>query len=68
MEGVQSDVSQALRLMLMLNVPATFGLIALAGPIVELLVEYRQRQCDQHAPASPRRSWAMRPGWSATRR
>jgi putative peptidoglycan lipid II flippase len=26
----------------MLNVPATFGLIALAAPIVELLVQYRQ--------------------------
>jgi putative peptidoglycan lipid II flippase len=41
MAGVRNDVSQALRMMLMLNVPATFGLIALAGPIVELLVEYR---------------------------
>ena len=28
-------------MMLMLNVPATFGLMCLAGPIVELLVEYR---------------------------
>ena len=41
MEGVRNDVSQALRMMLMLNMPATFGLIVLAGPIVELLVEYR---------------------------
>ncbi|MEO5820339.1 MAG: murein biosynthesis integral membrane protein MurJ [Vicinamibacteraceae bacterium] len=41
MEGVRNDVSQALRMMLMLNVPASFGLIALAGPIVELLIEYR---------------------------
>jgi putative peptidoglycan lipid II flippase len=40
-DGVRSDVSQALRMMLMLNVPATFGLMALAGPIIELLVEYR---------------------------
>jgi putative peptidoglycan lipid II flippase len=40
--GVRNDVSQALRLMLMLNVPATLGLIALARPIVELLVEYRR--------------------------
>ena len=40
--GVRNDVSQALRMMLMLNVPATLGLIALAGPIVELLVEYRR--------------------------
>ena len=29
-------------MMLMLNVPATFGLIALAVPIIELLVEYRR--------------------------
>ena len=28
-------------MMLMLNVPATLGLIALAVPIVELIVEYR---------------------------
>jgi putative peptidoglycan lipid II flippase len=41
MEGVTSDVSQALRMMLMLNVPATFGLIVLARPIIELIVEYR---------------------------
>jgi putative peptidoglycan lipid II flippase len=39
-DGVRSDVSQALRMMLMLNVPASLGLMALAGPIVELLVEY----------------------------
>ena len=38
---MRNDVSQALRMMLMLNVPATFGLIVLAGPIIELLVEYR---------------------------
>jgi putative peptidoglycan lipid II flippase len=38
--GVRADVSQALRMMLVLNVPATLGLIALATPIVELLVEY----------------------------
>jgi len=41
MEGVTNDVSQALRMMLVLNVPATFGLIVLARPIIELLVEYR---------------------------
>lgn len=40
--GVRNDVSQALRMMLMLNVPATLGLIVLAGPIVALLVEYRK--------------------------
>jgi putative peptidoglycan lipid II flippase len=41
MQGVTNDVSQALRMMLMLNVPATLGLMVLARPIIELLVEYR---------------------------
>lgn len=39
--AIRDAVSQALRMMLVLNVPATFGLIALAVPIIELLVEYR---------------------------
>jgi putative peptidoglycan lipid II flippase len=38
--GVREAVSSALRLMLMLNVPATFGLIALAQPIIQMLVGY----------------------------
>jgi putative peptidoglycan lipid II flippase len=38
--GVRDALSQALRMMLMLNVPATFGLVALAEPIIQLLVEY----------------------------
>ena len=41
MQGVRNDVSQAVRMMLMLNVPASFGLMCLAGPIIELLIEYR---------------------------
>jgi putative peptidoglycan lipid II flippase len=41
-EGVRADVSQALRMMLMLNVPATLGLMALAAPIVQMLVEYQK--------------------------
>jgi putative peptidoglycan lipid II flippase len=41
MDGLRGQVSQSLRMMLMLNVPATFGLIALAVPIVELIVEYK---------------------------
>lgn len=36
---MRSTVSSALRLMLMLNVPATIGLIALANPIIALLLE-----------------------------
>src|SRR5262249_25573084 len=38
--GMRDAVSQALRMMLMLNVPATFGLVALARPIMEMLVQY----------------------------
>src|SRR6185295_571778 len=39
MRGVRETVSSAIRMMLMLNVPATIGLIALAQPIVALLLE-----------------------------
>jgi len=39
MPGMRQTVSTALRLMLMLNVPATIGLMALAHPIVALLLE-----------------------------
>jgi putative peptidoglycan lipid II flippase len=39
MAGMRSTVSSAVRLMLMLNVPATIGLIALANPIISLLLE-----------------------------
>jgi putative peptidoglycan lipid II flippase len=37
--GIRHTVSRGLTLMLMLNVPATFGLIVLATPIVQLLFE-----------------------------
>ena len=37
---MRNTISTGLRLMLMLNVPATIGLIVLARPIVELLLEY----------------------------
>jgi putative peptidoglycan lipid II flippase len=37
--GMRSVVSSGLRMMLMLNVPATVGLIALATPIVSLIFE-----------------------------
>ncbi len=37
--SMRRTISTALRMMLMLNVPATIGLIALAGPIVSLLLE-----------------------------
>lgn len=37
--GIRKTVSSALRMMLMLNVPATIGLILLARPIVALVLE-----------------------------
>jgi putative peptidoglycan lipid II flippase len=37
--GIRRTVAEGLRLMLMLNVPATLALIVLAHPIVELLLE-----------------------------
>jgi len=38
-KGMRETISRALRLMLMLNVPATIGLIALGHPIVQLIFE-----------------------------
>jgi putative peptidoglycan lipid II flippase len=38
-DAVRETVSDGLSLMLMLNVPATVGLMALAGPIVQLLLQ-----------------------------
>ena len=38
--GMRATISSGLRLMLMLNMPATVGLIVLAAPIIELLFEY----------------------------
>ena len=38
-DGIRQTVSSALRMMLMLGVPALVGLIVLAGPIVELVFE-----------------------------
>jgi putative peptidoglycan lipid II flippase len=38
--AMRSTISSSLRLMLMLNVPATVGLIVLARPIVELILEH----------------------------
>ena len=39
LDGMRDAVSRALRLMLVVNVPATVGLIALGAPIVELIFE-----------------------------
>ena len=38
--GIRRAVSSGLRMMLMLNVPATLGLLALATPIVQLIFEH----------------------------
>jgi putative peptidoglycan lipid II flippase len=40
--GVREDVSRGLRMMLMLNIPATMGLVVLATPIVALIFERGQ--------------------------
>jgi putative peptidoglycan lipid II flippase len=39
-QGIRRAVSSGLRMMLMLNVPATLGLVVLATPIVQLIFEH----------------------------
>ena len=48
--GVRATVSRGLRLMLMLNVPATVGLMVLAQPIVAMI--YQRRMFNQYDTAS----------------
>ncbi len=51
--AIRRAVSGALRMMLMLNVPATVGLMVLAEPIVALLLEHgRFNPADTHATAA----------------
>lgn len=51
--GMRRTVSSSLRMMLMLNVPATAGLVALATPIVALIFEHgRFSQSDTAATAA----------------
>jgi putative peptidoglycan lipid II flippase len=51
--GMRQTVSSSLRMMLMLNVPATAGLVALATPIVALIFEHgRFSQGDTAATAA----------------
>jgi putative peptidoglycan lipid II flippase len=45
--GMRRTLSSGLRMMLMLNVPATVGLMALAAPIVSLIFERGQFAIDQ---------------------
>jgi putative peptidoglycan lipid II flippase len=67
--GIRRTVSRGLALMLMLNVPATIGLIVLATPIVELLFERGQfLPADTAATAAAVRLYAVGlVGYSAVR-
>ena len=53
-DAMRRTISTGLRMMLMLNVPATIGLIVLAQPIVELLLEYATLHSST-TPPRPRR-------------
>jgi len=58
--ALRATVARGIRLMLMLNVPATFGLLALATPIVRLLFERGQfAPADTMATASAVRLYAI---------
>ena len=67
--GIRKTVSQGLAMMLMLNVPATLGLMVLARPIVELLFEHgRFTAADTEATAAALRLYAVGlVGYSAAR-
>ncbi len=68
-EGIRQTVSRGLGLMLMLNVPATVGLLVLATPIVQLLFEHgRFQPSDTIATASAVRFYSLGlVGYSAVR-
>src|SRR5439155_8051735 len=58
--GIRTTVSRGLAMMLMLNVPATIGLVVLARPIVEVLFEHgRFTAVDSAATASALRLYAV---------
>ena len=59
--AMRGTISRALRLVLVLNVPATFGLMALAGPIVALLFERGNFTPDDTA-ATASALWCYSPG------
>lgn len=67
--GIRHTVSRGLALMLMVNVPATLGLIVLATPIVRLLFEHGQfRATDTTATAAAVQLYAVGlVGYSAAR-
>jgi putative peptidoglycan lipid II flippase len=68
-KAIRETVSRGLTLMMVLNVPATFGLIALAAPIVRLLFERGQfLSSDTTATATALRCYAIGlVGYSAAR-
>jgi putative peptidoglycan lipid II flippase len=67
--GIRMTVSRGLAMMLMLNVPATVGLVVLARPIVELLFEHgRFTASDTEATTAALRLYAVGlVGYSAAR-
>jgi putative peptidoglycan lipid II flippase len=67
--GIRKTMSRGLAMMLMLNVPATVGLMVLATPIVELLFEHgRFTAADTAATAAALRLYAIGlVGYSAAR-
>jgi putative peptidoglycan lipid II flippase len=67
--GIRSAVSRGLAMMLVLNVPATVGLLVLARPIVEVLFEHgRFTATDTDATAAALRLYAVGlVGYSAAR-
>jgi putative peptidoglycan lipid II flippase len=67
--SIRSTVSRGLAMMLMLNIPATFGLLALSTPIVQLLFERgRFLPADTAATADAVRLYAVGlVGYSAAR-
>src|SRR5262249_26668753 len=52
LDGIRDTVSRGISLMLMLNVPATLGLITLAPPIVRLLFEHGRFEPADTAPTA----------------
>src|SRR5437867_5404119 len=68
-DGIRRTVSRGIAMMLMLNVPATFGLIVLSTPIVRLLFEHgRFQAADTAMTADALRFYALGLiGYSAVR-
>ena len=66
--GVRRAVSSGLRMMLMLNVPATIGLVVLATPIVALDLRARPIYAGRHGGHRRGAARAMRQGSSDIRR